>query len=161
MLQKPHKVLSVKVWLLQYEKRLNNMDHMRISSTEPSSVILSQTKVAKKVEKRYHKSAKTNWSQKGLWINPKNYNFNKFKHGKCWCSRNVTNQLKSTVELGCMCPQGLSGPSAVTLTKWVKWLKYKKRPRCIHHFKSDFINNMEHMRISETELSSVIRSQTK
>ena len=29
---------------LQYEKRLNNMDHMRISSTEPSSGILSQTK---------------------------------------------------------------------------------------------------------------------
>ena len=28
--------------------------------------------------------------------------------------------------------------------------KYKKRPllRCIHHFKSDLINNMDHMRIS-------------
>ena len=37
ILQKPHKVLSVKAWLLQYEKRLNNMDRMRISSTEPSS----------------------------------------------------------------------------------------------------------------------------
>ena len=44
ILQKPHKVLSVKAWVLQYEKRLNNKDHVRISSTEPSSMILSQTK---------------------------------------------------------------------------------------------------------------------
>ena len=30
---------------------------------------------------------------------------------------NATNQPKSTVELGYMCPRGLSGPPAVTLTK--------------------------------------------
>ena len=36
---------------------------------------------------------------------------------------NATNQPKSTVELGYMCPRGLSGQSAVTLTKL---LKYKK-----------------------------------
>ena len=72
---------------------------------------------------------------------------------------NATNQPKSTVELGYMCPRGLSGPPAVTLTKK---LKYKKRLllRCIHHFKSDLINNMDHMRISGTEPSSVILSQT-
>ena len=29
-------------------------------------------------------------------------------------------------------------------------------PRCIHHFKSDIINNMNHMRISGNEPSSVI-----
>ena len=31
--------------------------------------------------------------------------------------------------------------------------KYKKRLliKCIHHFKSDLINNMDHMRISGTE----------
>ena len=64
--------------------------------------------------------------------------------------------------IGCIWPQGLSGPPAVTLlTKRVKWLKYKKRSRCIHHFKSDFIHNMEHMRISGTEPSSVILRQTK
>ena len=42
-------------------------------------------------------------------------------------------------------------------------VKYKKRLllRCIHHFKSDLINNMDHMRISGTEPSSVILSQTK
>ena len=48
---------------------------------------------------------------------------------------NATNQPKY------MCPRGLIGPPAVTLTKY---LKYKKRLllRCIHHFKSDLINNM-------------------
>ena len=33
--------------------------------------------------------------------------------------------------------------------------------RCIHHFKSDLINNMDHMRISGTEPSSVILNLTK
>ena len=32
-------------------------------------------------------------------------------------------------------------------------------PSCIHHFKSDLINNMDHMRISGTEPSSVVLSQ--
>ena len=42
-------------------------------------------------------------------------------------------------------------------------IKFKKRLllRCIHHFKSRLINNMDHMRISGTEPSSVILSQTK
>ena len=31
--------------------------------------------------------------------------------------------------------------------------------RCLHHFKSDLINDMDHMRISGTEPSSVILSQ--
>ena len=33
--------------------------------------------------------------------------------------------------------------------------KYEKRLllRCIHHFKSDLINNMDHMRISGTEIN--------
>ena len=33
--------------------------------------------------------------------------------------------------------------------------------RCIHHFKSDLINYMDHMHISGTEPSSVILSQTE
>ena len=43
------------------------------------------------------------------------------------------------------------------------FLKYKKRLllRCIHHFIPDLINNMDDMRISGTEPSSVILSQTK
>ena len=32
-------------------------------------------------------------------------------------SQNATNQPKSTVERGYMCPGGLAGPSAVTLNK--------------------------------------------
>ena len=42
------------------------------------------------------------------------------------------------------------------------YFKYKKRLllRCIHHSKSDLINNMDHMRISGTKPSSVILSQT-
>ena len=41
--------------------------------------------------------------------------------------------------------------------------KLKKRLliRCIHHFESDWINDMDHMRISGTEPSSVILSQRK
>ena len=40
--------------------------------------------------------------------------------------------------------------------------KYKKilLLRCIHHFISEFIYNTDHMRISGTEPSSVILSQT-
>ena len=43
------------------------------------------------------------------------------------------------------------------------FLIYKKRLllRCIHHFKSDLINKMDHMRISGTEPSSVILTQIK
>ena len=42
-------------------------------------------------------------------------------------------------------------------------LEYKKRLllRCKRHFKSDSINNMDHMRISGIEPSSVILSQRK
>ena len=39
---------------------------------------------------------------------------------KIWHSQNATNQPKSTVELGFMCPRGLqnvSGPPTVTLNK--------------------------------------------
>ena len=41
--------------------------------------------------------------------------------------------------------------------------KYRKRLllRCLHHLKSDIINSMNHMRISGTEPSSIILSQTK
>ena len=93
-------------------------------------------------------------------INPQNYNFNQFEHRKFWFSQNATNQPKSTGELGYMCPREISGPPAVTI---IKKLKYKKRllVRCIHHFKSDLINYMDHMRISGTEPWSVIPSQTK
>ena len=43
-------------------------------------------------------------------------NFYNFEYGKLSCSLNDTNQPKSTVELGYMCPRGLTGPPVVTLT---------------------------------------------
>ena len=43
-----------------------------------------------------------------------------------WCSQNSTNQLKSNVELGCMCPLGNSVPPTVTLTKWLKWCMHAR-----------------------------------
>ena len=72
----------------------------------------------------------------------------------------ATNQPKSIVELGYLCHRGFLSPPAVTLTKL---LKYEKRLlfRCMHHFKSDLINNMDYMRISGTEPLSVILNQTK
>ena len=106
------------------------------------------------------KSAKTRWSQKGWYNKPTNYNFNEFFTWKIWCSQNATNQSKSTVELGYMCPRVLFGPPAVTVTKKMKFKKILLL-RCIHHFKSDIIiNKMDHIRLSGTEPSSVILSQT-
>ena len=57
-------------------------------------------------------------------------------------------------------PRGHFGPPAVTP---IKKLKYKKRllPRCLRHLKLDSINTMDHMRISSTEHSSLILSQSK
>ena len=44
----------------------------------------------------------------------------------------------------------------------VYWnIKKRLLLRCIHHFKSDLINNMDHMRISGTEPLSVVISQNK
>ena len=53
--------------------------------------------------------------------------------------------------------------AATTLKTIANYYLYKKRLllRCIHHFKSDLINNMDHMRISGTEPSSVILSKKK
>ena len=50
-----------------------------------------------------------------------------------------------------------------TLTAESIPLKYEKRLvlRWIHHFKPNLINNMDHIRISGIEPSSVILSQTK
>ena len=54
------------------------MDHVRISGTEPSSVILSQTMTFKKLkcyEPKVPKQAEPKWD--GV-INPQNYYFNQF-----------------------------------------------------------------------------------
>ena len=71
---------------------------MRISGTEPSSVILSQTTKSKKLKRDAQKVSKQVKAKKDGVINPDNYNFNQFLHRKFRCSQNATNQLKSTVE---------------------------------------------------------------
>ena len=72
------------------------MDHMRISGTEPSSVILSQKggtfKSWKVMSQKCQQQAEA--KRDGV-INPKNYNFNQFWYGKFRCSQNATNQPKS------------------------------------------------------------------
>ena len=73
---------------------------------------------------------------------------------------NTTNRPKSTVELGYMCPRGLLGPPAKTVTKKLKHEKTLLL-KCTHHFKSDLISIMDDMRISGTEPSSVIPCQAK
>ena len=89
---------------------------MRISGTEPSSVILSQKRIFKSW-KEIPKRAKTSWSQKGWCNKPTTLQFQAILARKILMLSNATNQPKSTVELGYMCPRGLTGPPAVTLTK--------------------------------------------
>ena len=55
------------------------MDHMRISGTEPSSVILSQTMKFKKLKSDDPKVPKQAEAKRDGVINPQNYNFKQFK----------------------------------------------------------------------------------
>ena len=73
--------------------------------------------VISKVEKRCPKRAKTSSSQKGWCNKPTKLQFQTILSRKILMLSNATNQPKSTVELGYMCPRGLTGPPAVTLTK--------------------------------------------
>ena len=56
---------------------LTKMDHIRISGTEPSSVILSQTKKFKKLKNEAKMPKEAKAKRDGV-INPQNYNFNQF-----------------------------------------------------------------------------------
>ena len=91
------------------------MDHMHISGNEPSSVILGKKSL--KVKNSGPKVPKQAKVKRDSVINPQNHNLNEFYCVEFLCSQNATNQPKSTVELGYMCPRGLTGPPAVTLTK--------------------------------------------
>ena len=56
---------------------------MRISGTEPSSVILSQNELFSKNEKRDVPNVpKQAGAKRDGVINPENYNFKQFQHGK-------------------------------------------------------------------------------
>ena len=104
---------------------INNMDNMRISGTEHSSVILRQSSLKSDAPKRQNK-VKPRCSQK------------RYK------SSGVDRRTWLHVP---------SGTPAVTLTKYVLYQE-RLLLRCIHHFNLDSINNMDHMRISGTEPSS-------
>ena len=54
------------------------MDLMRISDNEPSSEILSQTMLFKKLKSDYPKMPKQAEAKRDGVINPQNYNFNQF-----------------------------------------------------------------------------------
>ena len=84
------------------------MDHMRISGTEPSSMILSQTKYFKNLKNDAQKLPKQAKAKRNGVITHKitisfNYNSENFDALKRYESTEVT------VELGYMCPRGLSG----------------------------------------------------
>ena len=57
---------------------INNMDHMRISGTEPSSVILAKQSRFKSWKVISEKCQKQSEAKKDGVINPQNYNFNQF-----------------------------------------------------------------------------------
>ena len=63
------------------------------------------------------KNCKTSESKKGWWKKPTKLQFQSILTQKILMLSNATNQPKSTVELSYLCPRGLSGPPAVTLTK--------------------------------------------
>ena len=65
------------------------MDHMLISGTEPSSVILSQTMKFKKLKSDYLNVPKQAEAKRDGVINLQNYDFNQFQHGKFWCSKTL------------------------------------------------------------------------
>ena len=77
----------------------------------------SPNKMVSKIENFDPKVPKQAEVKRNGVINPHNYNFDQFLYRKFWCSQNPTNQQNSTVELGYMCPQGLTDPPAVTLAK--------------------------------------------
>ena len=58
---------------------MNNMDHMRISGTGPSSVIISKIKkVVKKLKSDVQKCKNQAKAQRNGVINPQSYNFSQF-----------------------------------------------------------------------------------
>ena len=89
-------------------------------NTENSSTLISDpepNKVVSKVEKLCPKVPKSSKRQKGWCNKPTKLQFHLILTRKILMLSNATNQPKSTVELGYMCPRGLLGPPAVTLTK--------------------------------------------
>ena len=58
-----------------------------------------------------------NLKPKGMCNKPTTFQFQTILTRKILMFSNATNQPRSTLELGYMCPRGLSGPPAVALNK--------------------------------------------
>ena len=74
------KYTSIQRFLLRYIRHFksdlnSNMDHMRNSGNELSSLILSKTKLSKKMKSDAEKLPKQARAKRNGEINPKNYNF--------------------------------------------------------------------------------------
>ena len=88
---------------------------MHISGTEPSSVILSQIVILKSL--KWPKNAEETWSQKGWCNKPTKLQFQSILNTENVGALQTLRINRSTVELGYMSPLGLTGPTAVILTK--------------------------------------------
>ena len=93
-------------------------------------------------------------------INPQNYNFNQFLTREILMLSKRYESTEVDRRTWLHVPSGTHW-STSSDTQRVVQIKKRLLLRCIHHFKSDLINNMDHMRISGTKPSSVILSQTK
>ena len=94
------------------------MDHMRMSGTEPSSVIIRQRKKFEMLKRDDQKCQKQDEAKSDGVINPTKLQFQSILNTKNLDAlKNATNQPKSTAEFGYMCPRRLYGPPALTLTK--------------------------------------------
>ena len=85
---------------------INNMDHMHISGTEPSSMILSQKRNFQKLKRDVPNVPKQAEAKRDGVINPPKIQFQTILTRKILVLSNATNQEKLTVELGYMCPPG-------------------------------------------------------
>ena len=75
-----YKNTSTKMYTPFYIGFINNMDHLRISGTESSSVILGKKRF--KIWKLWPKRCQTTEAKRDGIINLQHYNFNQFWHGK-------------------------------------------------------------------------------
>ena len=96
----PELVLSLDFWiwtslgtsLCLKSDSINNIDHMRISGTEPSSVILNQKKCFQKLKWDVPNVPKQAEAKRDGVINPLNYDFNNFNTEK-YCENSVSQSV--------------------------------------------------------------------
>ena len=93
------------------------MDNMRISGTEPSSVILSQTKKYQKLKKYAPKVPKQAEAKKGWCNKPTKVQFQSILTRKILMLSKRYESTEVDRRTWLHVPRGLPGPQAVTLTK--------------------------------------------